>query len=852
MNYITTYLLIFLLVPASTGAQETILEKKIRLQNPETTVKAYLKTLESAGGFTFSYGKDVPALRMVKPGERDLTVDQHLQFLFKNDSLTWSERGNKVLIMKKATRNAAPGQTIRGRIIDAGSRAPISGANILLFSEGPSRGGSSDANGNFRFDDTQPGWHELQFSFVGYRPVSAKSLVSSGKESVLEITMEEVPFQIGEVEINSRREMSAPLNRLSVVSGRSFSAYEVENYPGSISDISRAAVSYPGVVSTNDGQNHIMIRGNSPKGLSWRLEGIEIPNLNHFSDIGASGGGVSVLSNNMLDRSDFLTGAFPAEYGNALSGVFDLRLRTGNNEQHERTIQLGLLGLEAMVEGPVNRESGATYIAQYRYSTLKLFKKAGFELESVPDFQDLSFKFFIPTRKTGTFSVFGIGGLSTEKGENGYDLDSDMYTMGISHAITPGPGTFLKSVLAISGRTFAWHDTIRLGATDDPVLRERTTDILDQTLRGSVLLNQKLGTLHRLRAGINYEMAWNQSYMGWKQPDMEHSYIDTRGHAATLEGHLNWSWDMIPGLTMNTGGHFTRFYLNGNTSLEPRLGLEWHPAPRHRISAAFGIHSRKECLTLYMGERTLGDGTTVQPNLDLELSKAQHYVLGYAYAFSSHLSLGTELYYQHLYDIPASPFPPYFTTMNFDFGFEGSPLLNYGTGYNTGIEVNLEKQMHRGLSLLWNASIYDSKYQDRTGRWLNTKYNGRYTSNGVIVREFKVGKSKQHTFSVSSRYILAGGLRYLPIDEEASAASGWTVRIWDDGFTGKWDDYFRIDLMFKFRRNHRKFTSEWSLDFQNIINRQNALSNYWDTVDQKVRYTYQNPLLLFVNYRIQF
>jgi hypothetical protein len=242
----------------------------------------------------------------------------------------------------------------------------------------------------------------------------------------------------------------------------------------------------------------------------------------------------------------------------------------------------------------------------------------------------------------------------------------------------------------------------------------------------------------------------------------------------------------------------------------------------------------------------------MQPNLDLELSKARHYVLGYDYCINPFLCLKAEIYYQDLYDVPAYPFPPYFTTLNFDYGYEGSPLLNYGTGYNTGFEFMIERQMHDGLHFLWNGTIYDSKYQDMPGNWLHTKYNGNHASNGLIAKEFKVGRGQQHTFSISGRYIWTGGLRYLPIDEEASEANGRTIRIWDDGFTQKWEDYFRIDVLFKFRRNRPKYTAEWSLDFLNILNRQNALSNYWDASSRKVEYSYQNPFLVFINYRIQF
>jgi len=654
-----------------------------------------------------------------------------------------------------------------------------------------------------------------------------------------------------------------------VVSGRSFSAYEVENYPGSLSDISRAAVSFPGVVSTNDGQNHIVIRGNSPKGLQWRLEGIEIPNLNHFSDIGASGGGVNVVSNNMLGGSDFLTSAFPSEYGNALSGVFDLRLRSGNNEKHEQTFEIGFLGTEAMVEGPISKKTNSTYIAQYRYSTLKLVQDLGVTLESIPDFQDLSFKIYHPTKKLGVFTLFGIGGLSHETGSSGYEMNSNMGTVGITNSLTLNPKTHLRTVLAFSGRTYSWDSDVNIGTAESPINRIWNTNVVDYTAKGSFIVNRKINNKHKLKAGIIYEMAWNDSYMGWYSDTLynwfsdpthpayqiqnyDHTYVDATEQAGTLQTFANWQYRIGKAVTLNTGMHFIQFYLNNNFSVEPRLGVQWNIHPRHTLSAGFGVHSRKESMTLYTGEFTTHDDVVITPNMDLELSKARHYVLAYNYRIGQHMHLKTEAYYQDLYDIPAYPFPPYFSTQNFDFGFEGNVLTNYGTGYNTGIELSLERYMTNGFHFMLNGTIYDSKYENKLGEQLNTKYNGTYASNGLIGKEFKIGSGKQHTLGFSSRYILAGGMRYLPIDKEASIANRSTVRLWDNGFSEKVSDYFRIDLLIKFRRNRSRYSGEWSIDMLNILNRQNMLTEYWDNNIQDFYKEYQNPFILILSYRIQF
>ncbi len=848
------------------------LEKEVQLAAQTSSIKTILDELGRLAGFTFSYGKEVPLDKVVQIKPARQSVRRYLEQIFEGDSLSFVEKGNKVLIIPggESAKGAIPEQTIRGRILDLDSKTPLVGVNVVLGSEGPVKGTITDPDGYFRFDHVPVGRHDLKCSYIGYEPkIISNFLVASGKEPVIHVELEESVVSLSEVKITSLTRKSLPVNDLTVISGRSFSAYEVENYPGSFNDISRAALSFPGVVSTNDGQNHIVIRGNSPKGLQWRLEGIEVPNLNHFSDIGASGGGVNVISNNMLSSSDFLTGAFNAEYGNALSGVFDLRLRTGNNEKHEQTFQVGVMGTELMVEGPLSKESNTTYIAQYRYSTLKLAQVLGIELLSVPDFQDLSFKIYHPTKRAGVFSLFGIGGLSHEVGEDGYDTHSDMATVGLSNSYTIDENTFIRTVVAASGRRYTWDIERNIGSEESPVDFFWNTDVRDYTVKASFSINRKLNARHKVKAGMIYEMAWNDSYMGWFSDTLynwnsdpanpesgrvnyHQSFVDARDQASTLEGYANWKYRITNGFTLNTGMHYLQFFLNNSYSLEPRLGARWEINPRHALSAGFGIHSRKESMTLYLGRLTLHDGTVIHPNRDLELAKARHYVLGYDFTISEYLQLKTEAYYQSLYDIPAYPFPPYFSTVNFDYGFEGNILTNYGTAYNRGIELTLEKHMADGYHFIVNGTLYESKYKSKTGEWFHTKYDGSYASNGLVVKEFRVGRGKQNSLSISARYILIGGMRYLPVDRKRSLAEGGQIRILDGGYSEKASDYFRIDLQVKFRRNRPRYTGEWSIDLLNVTNQKNMLNEYWDSSLKDFRVEYQNPFIPVISYRIQF
>lgn len=168
--------------------------------------------------------------------------------------------------------------------------------------------------------------------------------------------------------------------------------------------------SFAGIINEGSGNNDIIVRGNNPRFIQWRLEDIEIPNPNHFAIEGLTGGPINALNSQMLANSSFYSGAFASQYGNALSGIFDMKLRKGNDEKQEYSFSLGVLGLDFTAEGPISRKNKSSYLVNYRYSTLSLLDDIGLvDFGGVPRYQDLSFKFYFPTENSGIFTLFGLG-----------------------------------------------------------------------------------------------------------------------------------------------------------------------------------------------------------------------------------------------------------------------------------------------------------------------------------------------------------------------------------------------------------------------------------------------------------
>jgi hypothetical protein len=618
------------------------------------------------------------------------------------------------------------------------------------------------------------------------------------------------------------------------------------------------ASSFAGVTSGDDTYNEIVVRGNSPRGMLWRLEGMEIPNPNHFSEEGASSGGVSVLTANVLANSDFFTGAFPAEYGNALSGVFDINLRKGNNEQREYTLQAGMLGLEAAAEGPFKKGYDGSYLINYRYSTLAVLDQL--KIVDLGDesntYQDLSFKMHLPTGKAGTFSLYGVGGLSASIYDPGdeYGLfETDMGVIGLKHRYLINDKMYLRTHVALSGSL----------QRDDYAEPERSYTYIEKYtkryLRSSVSLHSKINARNYVEGGLiysnlGYNFTEREINPNNAPPFDDFVRFDDKGNSGTWQAYATWKYRITEQLSMVNGLHFLRFDLNGQQSVEPRSSLKWQFHPRQSLSAGFGVHSRMESLEYYLANYIEPDGTARQYNRNLGFSKARHYVAGYDYLIRPDLYLKVEAYYQQLYNIPVSTDPgSLFASLLLTDGYSADPLVNEGTGKNLGLELTLEKYFSRNYYFLLTGSLYDAKYTARDGIERNSPYNGSFGTNLLAGREFKLGKKgRNNLLGISVKGTWNGNRRYIPIDLVRSRMENRTVRDQRRAFEVRYPDYLRMDLQLWYRRNHRKYTGEWRLDIQNVTNRKNVLFTRYRNSTGQIEEETHLGLIPVLSYRFQF
>ncbi len=777
-------------------------------------------------------------------------------------------------------------QTVRGTVTDRNTKTPLPGANVVLLDSDPLRGTSADDEGRFRLEGVPVGRVGLKVSYLGFREVLLTGLnLQSGKELVLRIEMEEMAFQSGEVVISGKVEKSATLNEMATVSARSFTVEETERYAGSRNDVARMASNFAGVRGTDDSRNDIIIRGNSPSGLLWRLEGVDIPNPNHYGATESTGGPVSILNNNQLANSDFMTGAFPSEYGNAISGVFDLKMRNGNNERHEFLGQIGFNGLELGAEGPLSKRSGASYLVNYRYSTLEFFHLLGIEFgtgTAIPKYQDLSFKVNLPATKAGSFSIFGVGGMSdisildsekdtTEQaldfyGGEGFDLinSSGMAVIGITHRYLINSSAYTR--LTVAG---TYHDfRVRVDSiTPDEhlILPYFRNSHKERKLFVNFLVNKRINSRHTVKGGVifsHYHFDFIDSAY-FDEYDRFRVLTDFEGPARLLQPYVEWKYKITNALTLNSGLHFQQFFLNSSRALEPRAGLSWEFRPGQSLRLGYGYHSQLAPVTVYFNRVQLADGSYASPNEDLGMTRSHHFVAGYDRIVRENLRFRGEAYYQRITHagVDGNDRNAY-SILNQGANFylwTPDTLSNEGTGRNYGMEVTFERFLSKGMYFLVTGSLYQSKYTGSDGVERNTAFNGNFILNGLAGKEWVLGKGpgkgkkRQLTFLADLKVTWAGGQRYTPLEADRLGPNDYVANYDDENaYSEQFDNYFRTDLRIALRQNSRKTSMEWAIDAQNLFNVKNIYSQKFNSSTGEVEYTYQLGLLVIPQFRVVF
>jgi hypothetical protein len=756
-------------------------------------------------------------------------------------------------------------QVVKGKVIDQTTHEVLIGATIILLQSSPLIGTTTDINGFFALENVPVGRHSFEISMLGYEKLLIKEiLISSGKEVVLDVSLQEEAMNLHEVLVVSKREKDKAINSMATLSSRQFTVEETQRYAGGLNDPARLVSSFAGVASPSISSNGISVRGNSPSGLKWRIEDVEIPSPNHFADLTIPGAGLlTVLSSQMMGNSDFYTGAFPSEYGNATSGVFDINLRTGNTSKREYTIQAGLIGLDFATEGPFKKGKDASYLLNYRYSTLALIAPLLPSDAGVLKYQDLSFKINMPTKNSGTFSLWGIGAydaidteaLEPSEWKSNADKENSqtalyMFASGLNHKLAVKSNAFLNTSLAFSGNGLS-HKEQRL---DEGLQAHEKSNAQknEYKLTFQSILTSYLTDRHTNRTGfyinhLEYDLDIDHCTM----ESMPINLINEKGQSNLFQFFSQSKFILAQRLTLNAGFHSQYFQLNNKFSFEPRLAFKYQINEKNSLALAYGLHSKTESLPIYFIKDDLGN----QPNKALNLMKSNHFVLSFNSMLTDNLKLSIEPYYQYMNNVPVAP-DSYISTLNMqDNLFFNHILVSKGTGRNMGIDFTLERYLNKGLYFLLSSSVFDSKYTANDGIERNTRFNKNLVWNALLGKEWQVGKSKNNLLSANIRLNYLSGNRIEAIDTQRSINDQEIVYGETNGelsFSEKHKDSPILSFTISYRINKPNHSSVWSLQVLNATQIEEFETDIFNINTQTTEQKYGRIMIPNFSYKIEF
>jgi hypothetical protein len=767
-------------------------------------------------------------------------------------------------------------QSITGYIYDEASRAPLEGVIVRVVNTSPEKGAATDASGRFRIDSVPIGRRSVKVSYLSYEDkVLNDIVVTAGKEISLDIAMQEAVHSLKEVTISydQSKDKNRTINDMALISARSFNVDETKRYAGALGDPSRMAANFAGIVAGNDSRNDIVVRGNSPTGMLWQIEGLNAPNPNHFGTITSTGGPVSMLNNNNISKSDFLTGAFPAQYGNALAGAFDIKLRNGNRDKGEYVAQIGFNGFEGGAEGPIGKNKKTSYLINYRYSTLGVFKELGLNLgtgTAVPIYQDVNYKLMSELSKKSKLTFFGIAGNSkadflgkdvdTTKpdlyGGNPYsDLKSKFATTitGMSYDYQLSEKSSTKLIVGYS-TTNQHYTADSISETDKSTWPSELAEFRTGKLSVQWMYLHKFNAKNNLQAGLTYE---NISYMvAFKkmyplQPDRV--YADQSGNMNLEQGFVQWKHRFSNDFSFVGGMHFQYLDLNGSFAAEPRAGLRYSINNRNSVSLGYGLHSQAQNVYNYFVQTPTASGIALT-NKNMGFTQSNHLVASYDLNVTRNMRIKAETYYQLISNVPVESSQSSFSVLNSgaDFGIDNKDsLVNKGTGTNYGAEITIEHFLSKGFYFLITGSLINSKYKGSDGVERNTAFNTGHVLNVLTGKEFKVGR-KGSVLALNIKVSTIGGRYLTPLNLAASQYSGSAVYLTSEAFSMKQPDYFRTDFKIAYRREFRKSTMEFSLDLQNITNHKNVFNQTYDRRTNKIVNNYQQGFFPVPMFRYTF
>ena len=777
-------------------------------------------------------------------------------------------------------------ETLRGTVKDAITGEPLTGATVKIV-ELSGVGAVADIDGNYLISVSQGGRYTIEANYIGYEPsVMKEILISGAKEVVLDITLRENNTELTEVVVRPRVNKEATVNPTVLTGGVMLSMEEASRFAGGANDPARLVMSFAGVSGEADGSG-LSVHGNAPERMQYRIEGVEVFTPNHYNDMWNAGYGlVSGLNSNVIGNSDFFTSTFNANYSNALSGVFDVKMRPGNNAKYENILQVGSVFEELTLEGPISKKNYASYIVNYRYGFSSLVDKMGL-IDTEGDhitFQDLSWKLNLPTKRAGTFSVFGLAlfdkthtdRVKLKDMHSAYDAsnnDGDMMQIlaGVSHKIHLGNKWTWRTTAAYNMQHISM-DNLYYGLQRDAngVL---TTPLAFEEPEKQYLFSKQKQNEDRLLFNTELSKQVSGKWLTQFGAEYSHRFFDLNYRSvdrlyadpSTMQTFTNMKdntglasafWQNLLTLSdhisMSLGVAANYFVLSKDFSAEPRFSIKWQPDDKNSISFGYGLHSMVEKLDAYFYRDAAGNLV----NKDLGLTKAHHLLANYMYKINDNMNIRLNLFYQYGFDTPVGTNGRTYCVCNRFYAYTNEPLVGKGNTRNYGGDITLEHYMSHGFFGQTNFSLYKSEYRGEDKVWRNQFYDRGFMFKILGGKEWILGKN---VLNVSAKYSIQGGLRYTPIDVDQMSAN-LDAGIIDDtpiykdneAFSKRFKPTSVVDLTVSYKINKRKVSHTIAFEGLNILGSKAPLWQRFDLGTRDVRTDKAGISLPNIFYRLDF
>lgn len=727
-----------------------------------------------------------------------------------------------------ALAQAAEGYVVRGRVVDKLTREPIPYANVTLFGY-PDHGAPTDSVGVFRIEQVPPGICRLSVSCIGYKALLSPEFMVSAKTPFVELELEEDAALLGEVTVQTttlRRIKESPVG-LQIIG-----LHEIEKSPGGNRDISKIVRSYPGVSFSPIGyRNDLIVRGGSPSENRFYLDGVEIPNINHFATQGASGGPVSILNADLIREVQFYTGAFPADKAGALSSVMDIRLSDGNPDANSFKATLG--ASEVSLSGTGHFSDRTTYLFSIRQSYLQLlFKMLG--LPFLPNYIDGQFKIKTKLGAKDELTVLGLTGIDNMKLNTDEEGESAEYLLSYLPRITQQTYTLGAVYRHYAGRhvrsltlgyNYLGNQNLKYRDNDESSPDNLTLDLSSSEQKLSLRAeNRTYGEHWTLTQGVEayYARYYDRTFQRLYQQGMPltSEYRTTLGL---------WGWGAFASARYQTaderltataalrldGCDFSASTARFWENLSPVLSLSYLFLPSWSVNASVGMYHQLPPYTA-LGYK---DAEGEYANRSLRYVRLQTANAGVEWNRNERMVVSLEGFYKYYTRSPLSVADgiPLACKGN-DYGVVGNELLlPVAQGRAYGLEATFRWQIPGKFYSVSSFTFYRSQYRnDASSPYIASAWDNRFIAN--ISATYNLPRN----WSIGAKVSSIGGSPYTPYDtDKSSLVQAWDVQgrpYYDYSLynTGRLDTFTQLDLRIDKSYYFRRCMLGLYIDLQNV------------------------------------